>query len=241
MGLKNRGYLGSYEKSYVNVNYPGSAQTQVTGINNAGVVVGFEVDAAGDNVGFVHQGAQWQPAVDPLAPKIAGIVSEQFLGVNDRNQVAGFYVTNVAGASAGFIYNDRTGAFQNVAIANATSVTATDINDEGVISGFYTTAGGQTEGFLDSGGHILGIPGGLGDTDVQVLGVNNTGLAVGSFVHGGVTEGFIYSLSNGNFDAFTAQGAVGQTVLNGVNDLNQIVGFYMDATGKTHGLLVTNG
>jgi hypothetical protein len=32
---------------FVNENYPGSTQTQVTGINNFGVTVGFEVDAAG--------------------------------------------------------------------------------------------------------------------------------------------------------------------------------------------------
>ncbi len=29
-------------------------------------------------------------------------------------------------------------------------------------------------------------------------------------------------------------------MLNGVNDLNEIAGFYMDSGGNTHGLLVKN-
>lgn len=240
----NKGYTVTppYGKQdFVSENYPGSVQTQVTGINNSGVTVGFEIDAAGNSLGWIDQpNGAFQLALDPSAPTIGGVVSEQFLGVNDRHEVAGFYTTDAAGDAAGFVYNDQTGAFRNVTIAGATSVTATDVNDEGYISGFYTK-NGKTEGFIDENGAIHSIPGGIGDSNVQVLGLNNTGLAVGSFMTStGVTEGFIYSLSNGAFSSFTAPGAVGQTVLNGVNDLDQLVGFYMDKNGNTNGLLVTN-
>ena len=241
VGHPNKGYVVLNDTKFVSENYPGSTQTQVTGVNNGGVTVGFEVDAAGNSVGFVDRNGVWQAALDPYAPTIGGVVSEQFLGVNDRNQVAGFYIKDASDDAVGFIYNDVTGAFSNVAISGATSVTATDVNDEGYISGFYTTAGGKTEGFIDEGGHILSIPGGYGDSNVQVLGLNNTGLAVGSYeTSKGATDGFIYSLINGDFQSFTAPSAVGQTVLNGVNDLDQIAGFYMDKSGNTHGLLVTN-
>jgi hypothetical protein len=246
----NQGYTVTVPNAgspvFTDENYPGSTQTQVTGINNAGVTVGFEVDAAGNSAGWVDQpNGAFQLGLDPNAPTINGVVNEQFLGVNDRNQVAGFYQTDAAGDTAGFIYNDQTGAFSNVAISGATSVTATDINDQGFISGFYTNKAGKTEGFIDENGTIHSIPGGIGDSNVQVLGLNNTGLAVGSFqtsVGGAtVTEGFTYSLINGSFQSFIAPGDTGgQTVLNGVNDLDKLTGFYMDSAGNTHGLLVTN-
>jgi hypothetical protein len=245
----NQGYTVNENspKHFTSENYPGSVQTQVTGINNSGVTVGFEVDANGNSFGWVDQpNGAFQLAPVPNYTGVNGVFTEQFLGVNDRNQVAGFYQTDAAGDTAGFVYNDQTGVFTPVTISGATSVTATDVNDEGYISGFYTNAAGKSQGFIDEAGHIINIPGGSGDFNVQVLGLNNTGLAVGSFektLSNGttVTDGFIYQLSNGASSVFTAPGDHGgETVLNGVNDLDQIVGFYKDAAGNTNGLLVTN-
>src|SRR6202012_3725528 len=51
-GHPNRGYVVSpqyAQGNYRNENFPGSAQTQVTGINNAADTVGFWVDASGAN------------------------------------------------------------------------------------------------------------------------------------------------------------------------------------------------
>ena len=36
-----------------------------------------------------------------------------------------------------------------------------------------------------------------------------------------------------------APGGIGTTTFNGINDRNQIVGFYVDVNGNTDGLLVT--
>ena len=246
-GHPNKGYTVTLQNGgpvFVNENYPGSTQTQVTGINNGGVTVGFEIDAAGNSAGWVEQpNGAFQLALDPNAPTIGGVVSEQFLGVNDRNQVAGFYQTDAAGDTAGFIYNDQTGVFIPVVPKKgATSVTATDINDAGDISGFFTNKNGNEKGFVEIDGSttVLSHP---GWTDVQALGLNNDGLVVGSYMDNktGNTDGFIYSISNNSYTSYIAPGdAGGQTVLNGINDLNQAVGFYMDAQHNTHGLLVNN-
>jgi uncharacterized membrane protein len=195
----NQGYTVTLVKGqpvFVSENYPTSVQTQVTGINNAGLTVGFEQDAAGNQFGFVDNNGVFSIAVDPHATAVNGVVTEQFLGVNDRGQVAGFYVTDANNDTAGFIYNSQTGTFTNVAISGATSVTATDINDEGDVSGFFTE-GGNTEGFVDINGNITPLTGLSGWSDVQALGLNDEGLVVGSYMKGNDTFGFVYNELSG--------------------------------------------
>ena len=240
-GHPNQGYTVTLQNGspvFVSENYPTSVQTQVTGINNAGLTVGFEVDAAGNSYGFVDNNGLFSIAVDPTAPKIHGLVSEQFLGVNDRDQVAGFYVKNAAGDTAGIVYNAQTGAFTNIAISGATSVTATDINDEGDVSGFFTK-GGKTDGFVDINGSIT-VLSHAGWSDIQALGLNDAGEVVGSYVHTatGDTNGFVYNLLSGVYTTIV-EGAKTDTVVNGVNNAGQLVGFYTDNAGNTNGMLLT--
>ncbi len=240
-GHPNQGYLLTNDTTFTKLNFPTSVQTQETGINNAGATVGFEIDQAGNTLGFYQKYGAFQLILDPAAPVVNGVVSEQLLGLNDRGAMAGFYTSDAAGDTVGFVYNQPKGSFTNVHIAGAVSTTASDVNDLGWISGFYsTTSGGPTLGFVEEGATIVKIAGAAGDSNIQVLGINNNYLAVGSFVDSaGNTEGFVDQLLTNTFTAVNAPTAVGQTVLNGVNDRDQITGFYMDSAGNTHGLLVT--
>ena len=54
------------QANYTNENFPGSFQTQVTGLNNTGQTVGFWADTAGDNFGWVKSGVNFIQVVDPL-------------------------------------------------------------------------------------------------------------------------------------------------------------------------------
>ena len=98
-GHPNKGYvlLPPYgQGNYVNENFPGSAQTQVTGLNNRGVTVGFwsstnmgvGMDA---NFGWVNVNGHFRqadfPTGDPASP-----VTDQLLGVNDSDIAVGFWV-----------------------------------------------------------------------------------------------------------------------------------------------------
>jgi len=241
-GKPNQGYTLASPygpHSYTNENFPSSAQTQVTGINNAGETSGFWVDANGNSYGFVDVNGRFITATDPLAPTIGGVVNEQFLGLNDEGQVAGFFTTDAQGDTASFIYSTETGSFSAVKIAGATSITATDINDKGEISGYYTK-GGVSAGFLDTNGKIVTLAGPAGASDVQVLGLNNAGLAVGSYEDSkSVTHGFVYNSTDGTYTTVDDPNAHGLTVVNGINDLDQLVGFYEDAHANFHGMLVT--
>ncbi len=92
-----------------NENFPGSLQTQVTGINDNGLTVGFWVDANGNNFGFVDNNGAFTNVVNPLS-KAAVTLTEQLLAVNDGNVAAGFYV-DANGNSQAFTYNINTAKF----------------------------------------------------------------------------------------------------------------------------------
>jgi hypothetical protein len=152
--------------SYTNENFPLSAQTQVVGINNdsSPTTVGFWVDNAGNNVGFVHQGSTFTSISDPNTPTGSGF--NQLLGVNNNNVAVGFYI-DANGNSQAYSYNIATAAFAAIKLPsrfNPVMTTATGINNAGEISGYYVDAAGNVHGFLDNGGTFSSFddPSGLG-------------------------------------------------------------------------------
>jgi hypothetical protein len=245
-GHPNKGYTltPDYDQNdYHNENFPGSAQTQVTGLNNFGLTVGFYVDANGNNLGFAEFDGNFLSVHDPAAPPLAtspnGTPSvEQLLGVNDFGTAVGFY-TDAGGTNHGFTYNLFTGSFNQVNVAGFTNITAAATNDEGRIAGFGTY-NGKTEGFVeDPNGHVAVIAGPSGATSVNVLGINNEDDAVGSWMDAqGNTHGFLYDLKSNQYTTIDACNKT-MTVINGLNDNGQLVGFYVDAAGNTDGLLVS--
>jgi hypothetical protein len=65
------------------------------------------------------------------------------------------------------------------------------------------------------------------------LGVNNSGQVVGDYVDAAdVMHGFIYSGTT--FTSFDVPGSTATTI-NGLNDVGQIVGFFVDQNGNTIG------
>ncbi len=238
----NKGYTLTppyTQNSYHNENFPGSQQTQVTGINNTDRTVGFWADANGDNFGFVDHDGKFTNVVDPNAPKpVGGTPSvEQLLGVNDHGQAAGFY-NDAQGNAHGFVYDIGSGSFDAVNIGGFTSITATDINNKGQISGFVQN-GNVQEGFFDDHGKVELLTGPKGATSVQALGLNNEGDVVGSFLDAaGATHGYLFDVHKATYLTVDDPNANGMTVVNGINDHNQLVGFYLDHAGNTDGMLV---
>ena len=94
----NKGYLlkPPYgQGNYASENFPGSAQTQVTGLNNLGDTSGFWVTGNGTNHGFVEWNGVFASFNDPNTPHMKGSVN-QLLGINDNGAAVGFY-TDAAG------------------------------------------------------------------------------------------------------------------------------------------------
>jgi len=225
--------------NYVNENFPGSQQTQVTGINNNDRTVGFWADANGDNFGFVDHDGKFLNVVDPNAPKSAPgtPVVQQLLGVNDHDVAVGFY-TDAGGNNHGFTYDVGKNDFDAVDIKGFTSVTATAINNKGDIAGFVQN-GAVTEGFLKDDGKVELLAGPKGAVSVQALGVNNEHEVVGSFTDAaGSTHGFLFDAQSKSYTTIDDPNAHGMTVVNGLNDKGSLVGFYLDAAGNTDGMIV---
>lgn len=238
VGHPNKGYTTTPPyTSFTNENFPGSLQTQVTGINNIGTTVGFWSNTnlgTGDaNFGFTDVGGSFTNVNDPLVGSTPSI--NQLLGVNDHNIAVGFYM-DAAGNSHGYTYNIGTPAFTPVDDPSATSTTAAAINNAGEVAGF-ATIGGVIEGFVDNAGSFtpIDVPGSM---STMLLGLNNNGFAVGTYFDaGGVMHGFLYDLANNAFQNIDDPFGIGTTTINGINDLNQLVGFYVNSAGNTIGLI----
>jgi hypothetical protein len=243
-GHPNKGYvLLPNHKTYINENFPGSVQTQVTGLNNNGVTVGFWAPTnlgTGDaNHGFVEAGGRFRTADDPAA-SAAGTTVDQLLGVNDADVAVGFY-TDANGNTHGYEYNIAANRFSTVTdpAAPSASLTAAAINDRGDVAGFYANpANGTTDGFLLSHGRFtdLAVPGAASTT---ALGVSGSDEVVGFYTDAaGNMHGFTWTQQHGFATVDDPQG-VGTTTINGVNDFGQLVGFYVDGAGNTDGFLAT--
>jgi hypothetical protein len=233
--------LGKYQL----VSAPGAVQTQLTGLNEQGVQVGFwspqnNANMADANTGFYVDNGGFRsvsfPATDNAKPAI-----NQLLGVNDHDIAVGFY-TDSRGLRHGYRYNIASGKFAPVTVPGGISVIAASISDGGAVAGFFTTSKGVTSGFLlESTGHlvVLNAP---HATLTQALGVSDSGEVVGDYRVGGgshaATHGFTWTQKRG-FTTVDDPAGPGATTVSGVNDVGDLVGFYVDSSGHTNGFLAT--
>jgi hypothetical protein len=248
-GHPNKGYaLARTPAGFAisNENFPGSVQTQVTGLNDRGVTVGFWSDTnnanqMNDNFGFYDIGGSFHSVNFPTQSNSTPPVN-QLLGVNDHQVAVGFY-TDANGNAHGYTFSIFGQRFHTVRITGATSVTAAAINNSNDVAGFFTNAAG-TNGFLRTGGgrvYTLAYP---GASMTQALGVNDSREVAGVYTVGSgnnaVMHGFTWTPDRGFQTVDDPQGA-GTTTINGVNDQGDIVGFYVDGAGNTDGFAAVPG
>lgn len=245
-GHPNKGYVlraPFAQRNFGNENFPGSVQTQVTGLNDNGVTVGFwsrQNTASMANANFAFYavngkffsvnfftGTPSQPPVD------------QLLGVNDHNVAVGFF-TNAIGQDRGYTYNINTKKFARVRVPGIAglgpSLSANAINNAGDVAGFYNKTPSQVDAFLKlhSGRFVtIAFP---GASMTQAFGVNDSDEVVGTYTVGSgnsaVTHGFTWR--GGRFVSVDIGGA-SSTTINGVNNEGDLVGFFTDPKGNTDG------
>ena len=240
----NKGYTvvpPFFQRNFSNENFPHSRQTQVTGLNDHGVTVGFystqnHANLSNNNFGFYAVNGRHFHKVDfptrhPASPPV-----DQLLGVNNHDVAVGFFAKS-NGTTQGYRYNIRTRHFTTLAVPGGVSTAATAINDSGSIAGFFTSSKNVTKGFyLRHTGQlfILGFP---GATTTQALGANLRGEVVGFYVlKNNEMHGFTWTRQHG-FRTVNDPRGVNTTTINGVNNAGDLVGFYVDAKGNTDGML----
>jgi hypothetical protein len=233
------------QAKYQSLSFPGSAQTQLTGLNDRGVQVGFwssQNNASGDdnNFGCYLMDGRFRSVSFPAADKARPPVN-QLLGVNNNDIAVGFYA-DAKGFDHGYRYDIATKTFAVVAVAGASSVVAAAISNSGGVAGFFTNPAGVTEGFVQrpSGRtSVLDFP---RATMTRALGVNDSGEVVGDYQLGSGAaariHGFTWTQRRGFTTVDDPHGAV-DTTINGLNNAGDLVGFYVTRAGSTDGLLAT--
>jgi len=220
---QNSGFTFRLPVQFVTENYPMSMMTQVIGINNTGTTDGFYVDNNGVTHGFTDINGTFATVDYP------GTAFNQLLGQNDMGQASGYFSMsqNNSTPDTPYVYNELGGGvFQTIFIPAAVGgAQATGINNSQQISGFYIDSAGVNHGFLLNFGLLVTLDA-PGSTFTQALGLNNKGQVVGDYMdQGGLTHGFVWT-SAGGFTIIDDPAGIGTTVVNGINDLGTLVGFY---------------
>jgi hypothetical protein len=247
----NNGYVLVPNTHYSVENFAGTmppghtiTQTQAIGINNneVPIIVGFWADQNGLQFGFQDVQGVFTTILDPN-PNAAATGNQNLLGVNDANLAAGFW-TDSGGHEHGFVVNLASTPLKFTEIHlklfnGAVATQASGINDNNIVCGFWVDGKNNDHGFFGP----LGGPyttfnvtiDGVVATSTQALGCSKNYI-VGSFVGaGGNTHGFTFDGTT--FVKFDAPGSshtpafgVAGTIINGVNDTGDIVGFFSDGT-----------
>jgi len=242
-GHPNKGYVlvPPYGvSSYRLENYPGSAQTEVTGLNDTGVSVGFYSRSNKPNpsqnayLGFYLKNGRYHPVAFPTGNNSVPAFNE-LLGVNNSGLAVGNFTDSV-GLSHGYLFNINTHKYARIIVSGATSLTATAINAGGSVVGYYTNTSGKVVSFLLKPSGLLFTIARTGADMTQAYGISKSGEVVGAYTIGNSTFGFTWH-AGGTFRMVSDPNGKGSTVINGVNNDGDLVGFYTDSLGNTNGLL----
>lgn len=165
----------------------------------------------------------------------------QLLGINNSSVIAGYHGQAVnRGFRLTLPHN-----FQLENYPNSAMTQVIGINTKNKTVGFYVDKANVTHGF------ILGLPDTFTNVDFpgsafnQLLGVNDLGQASGyySMSANNTTPDFpyIYDEFGGVFEVITIPGSTGGAQATGINNLQQVVGFYIDANNVNHGFELSGG
>jgi probable HAF family extracellular repeat protein len=225
---QNKGFTLVLPNSFTGENFPNSMMTQVIGINNKLTTDGFYVDNSGITHGFFRTSNGQFTTVDYPGSQIATEFN-QLLSQNDNYQAAGYYSNSIANTTPDipYTYDEVGGVFHVIMIPAAVGgAQATGINNSGVTCGFYIDVNQVNHGWIIYNGIFmpLDVP---NSTFTQALGLNNRGQVVGAFTDAaGQTHGFVYTIGTASFQTIDDPQGVGSTIVNGINDLGVLVGFY---------------
>jgi hypothetical protein len=183
----------------------------------------------------------------------------QLLGINNNGLIAGYFGSGEAGKpNKGYVLRPPYAQvdFGNENFPGSVQTQVTALNDTGVTVGFFSTMNGANAenndniAFWRAGGryHTVHLPfRNVASPQVdQLLGVNNTGTAVGFYNDGaGNSHGYAFNLQTRQFKLITVRGATSVTAT-AINNNGAAAGFYTNAKGATvsflqfhHGRTVT--
>ena len=254
--VANNGYVLVPKNHYSKENFTNlpsgdfASQTQAIGINNSQLasIVGFYTDhKTGFTHGFLDSNGTQTTLDDPagLPPQVTAPV-QNLLGVNDIGELAGFWTDN-NGHEHGFVVAINFGSpskskFTEIppsTFPGAVATQASNITNNNEVCGFWTDHSGNNHGFFGRLGETF-YPfnveiDGVTATSTTPFGCNNNGEIVGTFTDSSGVHGFLFAF--GAYFQFDHPGSsqtpafgVSGTIINGINDLGDFVGFFSNGT-----------
>lgn len=208
--------------TYTNIAPPGSSDSSANGINNNGVIVGWQLSGT-LYTGFIDNHGSFTTVSDGLSNVV-------FNAINNAGTIVG------QDNSSGLIYSG--GIFTDYNAPNSLQTVLTGINDNNVISGYYQAGNNNFYGFTKNGSTVslINIPGAL---STFANGINNAGEVVGYYENASFS--YVSFLDNGGtFTYLSVPGGAG-TFAQGINNEGQIVGYYETSTSNYLGFLYAGG
>ena len=191
-GVTN-GFL-SQRTTFTKVDFPNTPFNQLLGRNNFNQAAGY-YSVAANGMGNDHPytydigGGVFREIFIP------GAVSAQATGINDHQDISGFYI-DAHQKMHGFLLVP--GSFKTLDFPGATSTMANGLNNNGLVVGVYTDTSNLMHGFVYNPNgsspeevfDSIDDPNGVGTTTIN--GVNDHGWVVGFYVDSqGHTDGFV--------------------------------------------------
>ncbi len=230
---------------FVKINVPNSVETQATGINARGDIVGSYIDADGVHHGFLLRKGVFTTIDVPRAAETWAA-----RGINARGDIVGNFDEPHYIAQHGFLLSN--GKFTQIDYPGSSQTVLERINNAGDITGTWFDARGNVSGFIRKDGkfHNVKIPGGANE-NVRAA-QDNGRVLVGSvytnFPFG--SHGFIRR-KPGEFELIDYPGlSVPCTGLRSINQRGDMVGAFARLNAdepcyppvrEGHGFLFRNG
>jgi uncharacterized membrane protein len=221
--------------NFSRVNIPGATQTFVTGINNAGVMVGTYQDSAGTYHGFILD----RKKITTLDVPHGTNTSIGNIRPNGAIEIVGGD-TNSAGRATGFLYKD--GHFTDIpGPRGSTASGANGINDDGDIVGSYLASNGVTEGYLLTKHGYTSFNVYMSQINVA-SGVNDRGKLVYWSVDGlsGNTTSYLYDIKTQQSTTINVPGA-SDSLAEDISNVGNVTYQWIDSEGVSHGALLRGG
>jgi parallel beta-helix repeat protein len=227
-GKKTHGYLLKQSK-FTSIDFPGASYTYAMGINNGGDIAGFYGGADNVDHGYLYSSGQFTKIDVPGASYTAAY------GLNDQGEVVGH--TQFPGElMKGFLWTK--GQYSTYTYPESNKMACGfSINNSGDIAGHWQDATGTIRGYVLRKGRFVSFefPGATG-TMTNVGSISSSGDVVGPYTASdGKTYGFLYS--KGTFTTIAVPGAI-LTYARGMNNSNDIGGFFQDSNNVFHGFVV---
>lgn len=217
---------------YTALSVPGSTGlNEANGINNNGVVAGAYSSSA-SWLGFTDNNGSYTTINVPSSAYTMAY------GINDNGAVVGLYQDSVGGQHG---YLDTNGSYTGLDVPGALDVTeARGINRSGTIVGYYRDTGFAWEGFVYKNGSYTALNAPFaGATNTNLLGINNNGVMVGSYINGGTGSDSGFIDNAGTFTSLDVPfTGASNTRIFGINDNGALVGQYYVGTAA-YGFIAT--